>query len=143
MFQEKILVTPGLVARVEVITKRIARRFGGLVPVNDIFFERIVRRQVEPATEPPDRITVIPGREKAKIRVRCWDVGIQWMDNERHTDSLETTAREIRPAFGRGGRQFVTEHMRKPHAGLFEYRAVTEDTSSAHHHHPVAASYRA
>jgi len=55
VLQEKILVTPGLVARVEVITKRIARRFGGLVPVNDIFFERIVRRQVEPATEPPDR----------------------------------------------------------------------------------------
>jgi len=51
------------------------------------------------------------------------------MNNERHTDGLETAVGEIRPAFGCRGRQFVTEHVRKAHAGLLKNCAVAEDAT--------------
>ena len=85
VFEKEISVAPFFVARIHVVTERRARLLRGSVPVQDIFVERIVRREIETAAKPP-RDRVLLGRtEEAHVGVRRRDVRVQRMKYERHS----------------------------------------------------------
>ena len=44
MLEIKILIAPGFVAPIDVLTERLTSRFGRLMPVHAIFFKSIIRR---------------------------------------------------------------------------------------------------
>src|SRR5690606_2915171 len=52
MLEEEIAIAPILVPRIRVIAERCARVASGAMPVQHVFFERVVRGEVETAAEP-------------------------------------------------------------------------------------------
>ena len=69
MLEEEIAVAPLLVARVHVVAERRARLLRGAMPVQDVFVERIERREIEAAAEPPrDRVLSWSRRRSARWR---------------------------------------------------------------------------
>lgn len=55
VFQEKVVVAVFLEARIECVAERRDRVVGGAMPVDGIFFETVVRGEIETAAEPPGR----------------------------------------------------------------------------------------
>ncbi len=53
MLEEEISIAPFLVLRIHVVAEACACLLRGPVPVQDVFVERIVRREIEAAAEPP------------------------------------------------------------------------------------------
>src|SRR5690606_39360815 len=82
MLEEEIAIAPILVPRIRVISERCARVASGAMPVQHVFFERVVRGEVETAAEPPHRAARRPCGEEAHVRVRRRYVRIQRMDDE-------------------------------------------------------------
>src|SRR5215210_1282565 len=127
VFQVEVLVTPLLVARVNLRAKRLARRAGGAMPVDRVFLEAIVGRQVEPATEPPDRLRVRLLRKKeADVHVGRGHVGVVLIEDEGDTESLEASARQLGPLRGSGRRQPRAMDMGEAHPGLLEHRPLAQ-----------------
>ena len=52
--QEKILVAPFFIERINSVAERQAGGAGSFMPVQDIVCKRIKRRQIKTAAEPPD-----------------------------------------------------------------------------------------
>src|SRR5207342_1190559 len=81
MLDEEIFVAPALVRGVARLpTEWVAQRARAAMPVQYVLVERIERRQVEAATEPPRHgFAIAPGLEVADVGVRGRHVGIAWM----------------------------------------------------------------
>src|SRR3984957_9141165 len=77
MGQEEIAVAPSLVLFVGAGPEGLAGRSGGAVPVQDVLVERIVRREIEAAAEPPHgRQTCGSGNEEAHIAMSGGCIGV-------------------------------------------------------------------
>ena len=68
MLEEEISVAPFLVLRIHVVAERRARLLRGAVPVQHVFVERIVGREIEAAAEPPrDRVAALVAQKKRTL----------------------------------------------------------------------------
>ena len=69
-----------------------------------VFLETVIRRQVEAAAEPPDRLGIVPdGVEKANVGVGSGYVGIARMNHQRHAHGFEAASRQFGALAGGGG----------------------------------------
>ena len=130
MLEIEILVAPFLVALVRVRAESIAGGTCVLVPCNDVFVKRVIRRQIVPATEPPDRLS-LACREETEVGVRRGHVGIQGVDDERHADRLEALACELGPGLRGRRRHFAAENVGETDAGFFEDASFGHDPGLA------------
>ena len=56
------------VAVIEVLAEWIARGLGGSMPVNNVFFKRVVGSEIEAATKPPHRVrSLLLSNEEAHV----------------------------------------------------------------------------
>src|SRR5687767_6952027 len=97
MLEEEIAIAPLLVALVYVVAERRARLLRGAVPVQDIFIERIERREIEAAAEPPGNAVRSSRAEEAHVGVRRRDVRVERMQNERDAGCEPLRVRELGP----------------------------------------------
>ena len=68
------------------------------MPVDRVFLESVVGRQIETAAEPPHRGLPRPFRdEETPVGVGRRDVGVVRMQDQRNTNGFEAAARELRP----------------------------------------------
>src|ERR1700683_2656077 len=82
--QEKIAVAPLLVFFVPVRAKWLARGARGAMPVQHVLIERIVRREIEAAAEPPNgRRALGRSHEKPHIAMRGRHIGVSRMKHQR------------------------------------------------------------
>ena len=70
MLEKEIAIAPFLVLRVHVGAERVAGLLRGAMPVQHVFIERIVRREIEAAAEPPGR-TLSPCGARRSARWRA------------------------------------------------------------------------
>ena len=129
MLEQEVLVAPALVRVVaRVAAERLAQRARGAVPVQHVLVERIERRQVEAAAEPPrHRLAVAHRAEVAHVRVRGRQVGVARVEHQRHADRAPRGAGQLRPRGARRRRQRGAGHIGEADAGLLEHRAVAQD----------------
>ena len=122
MLQEKILVAPFFVARIDFVAEGFAGGFAVRVPVVHVFLETVIGREVEAAAEPPDRASRL-ALGAAKKRTFMW----RWARRDSQGCSTSDTprARQARPAssgrwaVAEGGRIFAV-HFGEVDAGLLE-----------------------
>src|SRR3546814_6659273 len=89
LLQEEIFVAPALVRGVAVVAERRAQVARGAVPVQYVFVDRIERREVEAAAEPPGhRLPVAYGAEVAHVGVRGRHVRIARVEEDRKSTRL-------------------------------------------------------
>ena len=70
MFDVEVGVAPCLVTRIDIGPKRRTGLLGDTVPMHTVFFYPVIRRQVETAAEPPDRLfAFFFGDEKTHVGV--------------------------------------------------------------------------
>jgi hypothetical protein len=127
MLEVEIAVAPGLVARIHLRAERRTGLLGHAVPMHAVFGDAVVRRQVEAATEPPDRLFAFLFRdEKAHVGVGGRNVGVVRMDHQRHAQGFEATPGQFRP-MGAGRRwETAAEDVGKVNAALFNDRTVLQ-----------------
>ena len=78
MLEIKVLIAPLLVSRVQILTEWVANGFRVPVPVHNVILERVVRRQVEAATEPPG----VWGPEHAGVHMNGRHMGVLHMRHQ-------------------------------------------------------------
>lgn len=100
------------------------------MPADGIDFKRVVGRQVEAAAKPPDGL-VAGGGEKAHVHVRCRDVGIERVDDDRDSHRLEGPASELGAFFGCGGGEFRTKDFGEVNPAFFPEPAISDDLGMA------------
>ena len=102
------------------------------MPLQHVFLERVVGREVEAAAEPPRRgLAVLDRDEVTHVRVRGRHVGIARVDHQRHAGRLEARAREFGPLRRRRRGQLAAHHVREVDAGLLEHRALAQHAALA------------
>src|SRR3546814_14017284 len=105
LLQEEIFVAPALVRGVAVVAERRAQVARGAVPVQYVFVDRIERREVEAAAEPPgQRLPVAYGAEVAHVGVRGRPVRIARVDDQGNAHRPPGRAGQPRPPGGNGAR---------------------------------------
>ena len=98
--EEEVLVAGFLETCVEIGAERIASGLGCAMPRDRVLLGRVIRRQVEPATEPPDRLRRVGARdEHAQVHVRGGRVRVA-----RVNDHERETASKLRPRAPDGAR---------------------------------------
>ena len=132
MGQIKIVVTPFLQARVDILTKGVTSGLGGGMPMNGIFFIAIVRRQVEPASHPPHRLLAgFLCHEHAYIGMRRRRVRVAGVDDQRNTHGPKAASGEFRTVLCGRRWHARANHMRKVHAALFDHIALSQYPADA------------
>src|SRR5262249_23151059 len=90
-----------------------------------VLFEAVVWSQVEPATEPPDRLLAVAfSEEQAEVRVACRRIRISRMHDQRDRNRVVARAGELGTPRGRGGRQVTADGVRKIHGGALQDGSV-------------------
>src|SRR6266581_3261664 len=106
MPQLEIFVAPALEAGVAVCAERRERVTATAVKVARVLLESIIRRQIHPAPEPPDRLAARRRcKEEPHIHVHGGDEGIARMQYQRDTQGLEAATGELRACGARRGRK--------------------------------------
>ena len=133
MLQEEVFVAPALVRLVAFLpAEGLAQRARRAMPVQHVFVDRVVRREIEAAAEPPrDRLPVAHRAEVAHVGVRRGDVRVARMEDERDADRAPCRAGELRARRGRRGRQLRARHIGEADARLLEHRAVAQDARAS------------
>src|ERR1700687_1206688 len=129
--QVEVVVAPALEPRVDVRAEGLAGLLRLLVPGANVVREGIVRREVETAAEPPDRVVPRPGlvrREEADVHMGGWHIGVVRVQDHRHAGRLETPPAQVRTVRGRRRRQRSTVNAREPDPCLLEDGAVPQDS---------------
>src|SRR5450756_158548 len=89
MRQIKVAIAPGLALLVHARPEALTGRSGGEMPVEDVFVERIVRREIEAAAEPPHGGQTSRRRnEEAHIAMRGGCIGVPRMEHQRKAHGL-------------------------------------------------------
>ena len=135
MRQVEVAVAPGFVARVEIGTEGDAGIMGGAVPGAAVVIKRVIRGEVDAATEPPgaDALAVVCG-EKADVGMAGRDVGVARVDDQRQAVRGVGAICEFGAFFRRRRRQLVASDVRDVDAPLLEDGAILQ-----HHRQPVPA----
>ncbi len=100
------------------------------VEVHAVLLDRIVRREVHAAAEPPYRI-LSSRREEPHVHVHRRHVRIARMQHERDAHRLPRAPGELRPRRRGRGRQLRPGDVREAHAGALEKRAILDDPRDA------------
>ena len=108
---------------------------GGAVPGAAVVIKRVIRGEIDAATEPPgaDALAVVRG-EKADVGVAGRNVGVARVDDQRQTVRGVGAIREFGAFFCRRRRQFFASDVRDVDAALLEDGAILQ-----HHRQPVPA----
>src|SRR6187551_974311 len=131
MLEEEVSIAPLLVPRVHIVAERRARLLRGPVPVQDVFVERIVRREIEAAAEPPRDRVLFRGAEEAHVGVRRRHVRVERMKDERHARCEPLRILQLGPLRRRARRQLRAHDVGKIYARLFEDRSVAKHAALA------------
>src|SRR5271155_4099403 len=127
MRQEKIAIAPVLVSFVHIRAEGQACGARSSVPVQHVLVERIIRREIEPAAEPPNgRCTLGGCEEKSDVAMRRGRVGASRMKYQRYPHGLEGCTRDFRAQVGCRLRHLLPVHMRERYTGPLEYRTVRQ-----------------
>jgi hypothetical protein len=134
VLEQEILVALPLEAGIEIVPEGLDRRAGGLVPVDRVLLETVVRSQVKPAPEPPNgrrSVLRLAGGEEAHVGMAGRDVGIAGVEDERDPDRRPGSSRQLGAVLGGGGREAQSVDAREGHACFFEESSVREHAGTS------------
>lgn len=134
--EEKILIASGFKAGIKLWAESVAGGFGGGVPCDDVFEQRIKRGEVKAAAEPANRWGIgRGGGEEADIHVGGGHPWIEGVEHEGDAGGVEGGVGEVGACLGCGLRECGAVDVGKIDTGLLENLAVSEDVGT-----PAAAA---
>ena len=132
VFVAKVAVAPGLEARVQVCAKRRERVVAGLVEVDCVRIEAVVRRQVHTAAKPGDQRALRRLRgDHAHIHVHRRRIGVARVEHQGDAQCLKRRANQFRAVLRGRWRQLRAAHMRKTATSTLEYRPAFQNLGDA------------